>query len=197
MNSAEYSLPTTVTDLANLGKLFEEHRPRLLAMLRRRIDPKLRVRLDPEEVLHDAFLEAGRRWSRCKAQAALTPYAWLFGLARERLLDAYRRHTRDCRDLGRELPWPEGSSIQLGLNLVVGGTGPVTAAERNELQARMRQAMTLLKPAYKEILWMRHYEDLTFPETAAILGITENAATVRHVRALKRLKELWLQLNPE
>jgi RNA polymerase sigma-70 factor (ECF subfamily) len=61
----------------------------------------------------------------------------------------------------------------------------------------MRQTLDLLKADDREILWMRHYDDLSFKEAAAVLQVTENAATVRYVRALRRLKDLWLKLHPE
>jgi RNA polymerase sigma-70 factor (ECF subfamily) len=183
----------SVADLAMLGKLFEEHRPRLLAMLGRRLDPALGVRVDPDDILNEAYLVARKRWSRFRQQADLTPYAWLYGIARDCLIEAWRKHTRGRRDLHKDLPWPQRSSIQLGLSLIQPGTSPSEAIQRDELQQQMRQTLDLLKSDDQEILWMRHYDDLSFKEAAAVLGITENAATVRYVRALRRLKDLWLR----
>jgi RNA polymerase sigma-70 factor (ECF subfamily) len=163
-------------------------------MLRRRIDPSLAVRIDPEEVLHDAFLEACRRLDRFPRPEDMSPYAWLYGIARDRLIDTWRRETRGRRDLHRDLPWPEESSMQLGLSLIDRGTDPGAAAEREEVRQRMRQALDLLKDADREILWMRHYDGLSFREAGSVLNIGENAATVRYVRAIRRLKQLWLKL---
>jgi RNA polymerase sigma-70 factor (ECF subfamily) len=188
------SNPSAVADLAELGWHFDECRPRLLAMLRRRIDPTLAVRLDAEDILTDVFVEACRRWAKFRAQPGLSAYAWLYGIARDRLIEAWRRETRGRRDLHRDLPWPEQSSVQLGLSLIDPGTNPAAAAERDEVRQRMRQALDLLKEADREILWMRHYDSLSFREVGAVLAVGENAATVRYVRALRRLKDLWQKL---
>jgi RNA polymerase sigma-70 factor (ECF subfamily) len=184
----------SLAEMAALGKLLEEHRPKLLAMLRRRIDPTLAVRFDPEDVCNEVFFVAQRRWSTFNADA---PYAWLYRLALDCLIEAWRREHRRCRDLQRDLPWPEASSLQLCLSLVAPGTSPTGAALRHEMQEQMRQTLKLLKDADRQVLWMRYYDDLSYGEMAVVLGVTENAATVRCLRALRRLKELWQQLNPD
>jgi RNA polymerase sigma-70 factor (ECF subfamily) len=189
-------VPESVTDLAALAKLLEEHQPRLLAMVQRRLDPALNARIEPEAVLNEAFFRARRRWDRFKEQAALTAYAWLYRIVLDCLIEAWRRETRGPRDPRRDMPWPSASSVQLGLGLVSPGTSPSEAAVRAELQQRMQQALELLRETDREILWMRHYDQLTFPEAAQVLGIQESAATLRYVRALKRLKKLWRQLYP-
>jgi RNA polymerase sigma-70 factor (ECF subfamily) len=120
----EGSLPSSVVDLAVLGKLLEEHRPKLLAMVRRRLDPALAGRVDAEDVVNEAFFQARRRWGRFKEQSGLTAYAWLYRIVLDCLIEAWRRETRDCRDRRRDLPWPEASSVQLGLGLVNPGTSP-------------------------------------------------------------------------
>src|SRR5207249_3267189 len=97
-------LPSSVAGMAALGPLFGAHRPRLLAMLERRIDPRLKVRLDAQEVLSEAFLLAGRKWADFKTQARISPYAWLYRLALDCLFEAWRREARACRDLRKELP---------------------------------------------------------------------------------------------
>lgn len=193
----DFTPPSSLLELATLGKLFEEYRPRLLAMLGRRLDPALAVRLDAEDILNESYLQARNRWARFRQQTEMTPYAWLYGIARDCLIEAWRKQTRARRDLHKDMPWPDRSSIQLGLSLINPGTSPSEAAARDEMQAQMRQTLDLLKSDDKEILWMRHYDDLSFKEAAAVLEITENAATVRYVRALRRLKDLWLKLHPE
>jgi RNA polymerase sigma-70 factor (ECF subfamily) len=185
-----------VAELAALGKLLEEHRTKLLAMVERRIDPALRRRVEAEEVLQEAFLAAQGKWTRFHAApSSMTPYAWLYRIVLDTLFETWRKQSRARRDPAREMPWPEQSSIQLGLGLLQSGTSPSEAFARKELQDRMRHALEGLGPHDREILWMRHYDELSFPEAAAVLGITENAATVRYVRALKRLRDLWLKLN--
>ena len=182
----------TVSELASVGRLFEQHRDRLLAMVRRRIDPTLAVRIDPEEVLNDAFLQACRKWGRFRQQTKMTPYAWLYRVVVDCLIEKWRREARAKRDLRREIPWPEQSSIQLGLQLVTSGTSPSEAAQRKELRQRVREALKCLSDQDQEILWMRHFDQLSFREAAMVLNISENAATVRYARALQRLRDLWM-----
>jgi RNA polymerase sigma-70 factor (ECF subfamily) len=194
------SASSTVIHLAILGKLFEEHRPKLVEMARRRIDPALAARIDPEAVVNDAYLVAQAKCPGFEERSVASTYAWLYRIVRDCLIEAWRRETRECRDGRKDMPLPEQSSLQLGLGLVSPATDPQRAAERDEereiLRLRMRQVLDVLREADREILWMRHYDNLTFPEAAAVLEITENAATVRYVRALKRLKDLWQQLFP-
>jgi RNA polymerase sigma-70 factor (ECF subfamily) len=187
---SEESLPSSVADLAALGRLLEEHRPRLLAMLERRIDPKLKPRLDADSLLQETFLLARRRWTDFQA-SAMTAYAWLYRLALDTLIDAWRRETRGPRDARRELPLPEGTSLQLGLQLVHSGTSPSEALQRQELRDRVQKAMSLLSENDRQILWMRHFDDLSHADIAGILGLTEAAAQQRYHRALGRLSDLW------
>lgn len=190
------SMPSTLADMAALGKLWEEHLPKLLAMVRRRIDPSLAVRIDPEAILNDAFLDACRRWARFKEQRRMTPYAWLYRIVLDRLIETWRQETRGPRDLRRDVPLPEGTSIQLAMGLLSHGTSPSSALAREELREQVRQVLARLKDADREILWMRHHDELSYKEIAAVLDIQENAATQRYHRALGRLSDLWLSLHP-
>lgn len=188
----------SLAEMAELGKLLEEHQPRLLAMLRRRIDPKLQRRLAAEDLMGTAFLTARRKWPDYQARrGTLSPYAWLYRIALDTLIDSWREHNRACRSPEREMPWPERSSIQLGFGLVNPGTSPSEAVARDDFCDRMRQALALLKEHDRQILWMRHYDQLSYKEAADVLGINESAATLRYVRALKRLKQLWEKLYPQ
>jgi RNA polymerase sigma-70 factor (ECF subfamily) len=118
----------SVTDLAVLGRLFEEHRARLLVMLRFRIDPTLQPRIDAEEILQEAFLAARAKWARSGPGLSMTPRAWLYRIVLDTLIEVWRKQTRDCRDPKREMPWPERSSIQMGLELLHEGTSPSEAS---------------------------------------------------------------------
>jgi RNA polymerase sigma-70 factor (ECF subfamily) len=197
MDREDPSLPSSVADMARLGKLFEEHQPRLLAMIRRRLDPALAARISPEDVLSNAFLKARRKWAAFNVQSALTPYAWLYRIVRDSLIEAWRRENRVGCDPKREMPWPERSSMQLVLGLVGSANSPSAEAARDDLRRRVTATLELLKDKDREILWMRHHEDLAFPEIACVLEIAANAARVRYVRALDRLRELWNRLYPD
>jgi len=193
----ELPLPASLTEWAVLGRLFQEHRPRLLAMLRRRLDPQLNPRLDAEEILGEAFMQAQRRWAAFQAQPDGKPYPWLYRIALDCLIEAWRRESRGPRDVRRDVPLPEGTSLQLGLGLLCPGTSPSEALARDELRERVRLVMAQLKDSDREILLMRHFDELAYADISAILGIAVNTAEQRCHRALGRLSDLWLKLFPE
>src|SRR5438128_856955 len=113
----ERSIPSSsVGEIAALAQVFEEHRPRLLAMVRRRIDPAIAARIEPEDILQEAFIRAVAKWPG--PDPAMPVYAWLYGIARDCLIDAWRGANAAGRSIQREVPWPEQTSIQLGLGLV-------------------------------------------------------------------------------
>jgi len=187
--------PSSVSELAALAKLFEDHRARLLAMVRRRIDPALAARVDPEEVLAEAFLRAVDRWSDYDPQAIST-YTWLYRIVLDCLIEAWRKANAAGRSIQREVPWPERSSVQLGLGLVGSTTSPSEAFARAELRERINWAVQQLKPDDREILGMRHFDELSYQDVAAVLGISPDAAMQRYARALRRLQRLWNQIEP-
>ena len=124
----------------------------------------------------------------------MRPYPWLYRLTLDCLIVEWRRRARQAD--GRIMPFPEQSSIQMGIGLVDPGTSPSQAAARNECQQHMRKALDQLKDTDREILWMRHNDCLSLREAAEVVGISADAAAQRYVRALRRLKDLWKQLHP-
>jgi RNA polymerase sigma-70 factor, ECF subfamily len=189
VNQEDHPMPSSVADLAALGKLWEDHRPRLLAMLGWRTEGSP---VDPEDILQETFVLAGHRWPQFQEQARMTPYAWLYRLALDCLVEAWRKRGRGV--LAKERVLDQLSSLLV--NVVQASTGPRTAAARAECQEHVRQALAQLKDADREILWMRHGDDLSFKEVAALLDLTENAAAARYVRAARRFRHLWQQLHP-
>jgi RNA polymerase sigma-70 factor, ECF subfamily len=188
-------MASSVAELAALGKLLEEHRGRLVAMVERRLDPALRARVSAEDIFQEAALLAQRRYIQFKTDGKMTAYAWLYRLALDALLEVWRRHNRSPRDVARDLPLPEQSSVQLGLGLVHTGTSPSSAAAREEVRQRVCQVVELLREKDRQVLWMRHQDGLSHIEVGQVLGISDNAAMVRYTRALKRFKDLWTHLN--
>jgi RNA polymerase sigma-70 factor, ECF subfamily len=187
--------PSSVFELAALGKLFEQHRARLLAMVRRRLDPALSARVDPEDIVEDAFLRAGSRWSDYDP-GVMSGYTWLYRIVLDCLIETSRKAHAAGRSIRREVPWPERSSVELGLGLVGSTTTPSEAFARAELRQQIAWAVQQLKPDDREILAMRHFDELSHQEAAAVLGITPDAAMQRYARALRRLKRLWNQIEP-
>ena len=189
MGREEGEEPLSIADVATLAKMFEEYRSKLLAMLQSRIDPALGARLSAEDVLHETFFLARRRWPRF-ASSGMTPYSWLYRIAMDSLIEIWRRQNCDGRDPRREIPWPDRSSAQQALKLIDSATTPSEALAREELRQRIQEVLSQLKPIDREVLWMRHYDQLSFADLSMLLKISENTAIKRYARALQRLQEL-------
>src|SRR5262249_54664131 len=115
-------------------------------------------------------------------------------IARDCMYEAWRRENRMGRALDKEMPWPDRSSEQMAAGLMGSLTSPSEAMARGELRARVRQALDSLRPTDREILWMRHFDDLPFRDAAQVLGISEAAAMQRYGRALRRVTDLWREM---
>ncbi|MFO0904943.1 MAG: sigma-70 family RNA polymerase sigma factor [Pirellulales bacterium] len=185
--------PTSVPAAAavQLEDLLTLYRARLLAMLRRRIDPRLAVHVDPEDLLTNVFLLARRRWNRPQLKGDKFSYSWFYRLALDCLIRAWRYEVQKCRDCRGRLPWPEESSLHIVMGLVDAGSRPSEALLHEENLQAIRVALATLSESDQEILRMRHEDELTHVEAAAVLGITVRAATMRYLRALQRLRDAW------
>ena len=177
------------------AELFAAHRDRLRLMVRLRLDRRLQGRLDPSDVLQEAYLDVARRAPEYAANPTLPPYLWLRFLTGQRLLQLHRQHLgAQMRDAGQEVSLyrgalPQASSVSLANQLLGRLTSPTQAAVRAELQLRVQEALNTMEAMDREVLTLRHFEMLTNEETAAALGIRKSAASNRYVRALRRLKE--------
>jgi RNA polymerase sigma-70 factor (ECF subfamily) len=182
-----------------LETVFARHRDRLLAMVARRLDPALSRRLDPQDVVQEAYLRARKKWEwfDTRGRLVLSETSWLYRLTRDCLIEAWRRESGPFRDLRKEMAVPDESSMHLGLGLIDGGTSPSAAVAREELRSRVRQTVNMLKTVDREVLWMRHLDSLSFKEIAEVAEITENAAHQRHFRAVERFMQLWESLQPK
>jgi RNA polymerase sigma-70 factor (ECF subfamily) len=171
-----------------LADLFERHRGRLEAMVRLRLDRRLQGRLDPADVLQEAFLEYARRFADYAARPALPFYLWLRLLTGQKLADLHRQH------LGAKMR-NAAQEVSLAEQLLGRLTTASRAAIRAETQIRVQEALNAMDPMDREVLVLRHFEQLSNEETAQVLGIKPSAASNRHIRALKRLREI-LALAP-
>jgi RNA polymerase sigma-70 factor (ECF subfamily) len=175
-----------------LGELFTLHRERLWRMLFVRLDRRLASRVSPDDVLQETFLDVARRVDDYLADPAVPFYVWLRFLTVQRMLVLQRAHLgARMRDVSREAPLPPASPESMAGELVSRMTSPSQAAIRHELQARLRAALDEMDPLDREVLALRHFEELGNAEVAQVLGISPEAASKRHVRALKRLKEIF------
>jgi RNA polymerase sigma-70 factor (ECF subfamily) len=176
---------------AALAELYEHYRPRLRQMVRLRMDPRLAARVDPSDVLQEAFVDAARQVSNYLKDPQVVFYVWLRGLAWKRLLKLQREHLgAQRRAVSREVALPGNSSIRLGQQLLAQGSSPSKAMMQRELQQRVRHAMAGLPPEDREVILLRKFEAMSNIEVAQALGLSEAAASMRYGRAIYRLKEV-------
>ena len=188
-------------DLSVAGDLFARHWDRLRRMVELRIDRRLQGRLDPSDVLQEAWTDFSQTLPEYVRNPAAPFYLWLRFLTGRKLRALHRRHLgARMRNAGREVSlegrgFPPASSVTLANRLLGALSSPSQAAIRRERQAHVRKVLNKLKPLDREVLILRHFEQLTNQETAQVLRIGETAASNRYVRALERLKE-GLELMP-
>jgi RNA polymerase sigma-70 factor (ECF subfamily) len=182
-------------DAAALGELFALHRGRLRRMVQLRMDHRLQGRLDPSDVLQEAYLEMAQSLANYREDPAAPFFLWLRLLTGRKLRALHRQHLgARMRDAGREVRLPTqdvpcASSASLADALLGDSTTPSEAAARSELRARVQDVLDSLEPLDREVLVLRHFEQLTNAEAAVVLGIGQAAASNRFVRALGRLRQ--------
>jgi len=181
-------------DKAALNELFARHRPRLRRMVELRLDRRLQARIDASDVIQEAFVEAVNRLDEYLREPSYPLFLWLRYIVGERLLKLHRHHLgTQMRDAGLEVSiyrgaLPAASSAALAAQLLGQHTSPTQAAVRAERMMRLQEALNTLEPMDREVLSLRHFEEMSLAETALSLGIEESAAAKRYIRALKRLK---------
>jgi RNA polymerase sigma-70 factor (ECF subfamily) len=177
------------------GELLECYRQRLEHMVALRMDRRLAARLDAADVVQDTLAEAVERLPEYLRERPLPFYPWLRQLAWDRLAELHRWHVgARKRTVSREECWqpklPDESAAQLAERLVGRTTSPSARLVRAEECERVRVALTQLSGPDREVLVLRHLEQLSLAEVAAVLGVAENTAGRRHLRALERLRSL-------
>jgi RNA polymerase sigma-70 factor, ECF subfamily len=181
-------------DQAAASELLERHRGRLRRMVTARLDPRLLTRVDPSDVVQEALLKAAQRLPEYAREQPLPFYPWLRQLAWERLVELHHHHVRARkRSVTREQPDPllsDQSALLLAEQFVDSGTGPNAHLLRKELRERVRVALAGLPAQDREILVMRHVEQLKVSEIASLLKVSEGAVKMRRLRAIQKLREL-------
>ena len=180
-------------DQTALAELFANHRDRLRRMVELRIDGRLNGRVAPSDVLQEAYIDALKRYAHYFAKPDQSFFGWLRLIVGQRLADVHREHLGAAkRDAGRDvgLGGPAADSGFLAGFLAGHLTSPSGAAQRAEAILSVERALDRLEPLDREVLALRHFEELSNGETAEALGIQPAAASKRYVRALARLREL-------
>jgi RNA polymerase sigma-70 factor, ECF subfamily len=183
-------------EAAAVDRLLTAHREPLRRAVSLRLDPALAGRVDASDIVQDVLLEASRRLADYLRNPVMPFHLWLRHLARDRIIDTHRHHrVAQRRSLDKERPMvpavlADRSSIELAARFFDQEPTPASAAMRHELERRLQAALAELDEADREVIWMRHYEQLSNQEVAADLGLTEAAASMRYLRALRRLRAL-------
>ncbi|MFQ5731078.1 MAG: sigma-70 family RNA polymerase sigma factor [Planctomycetaceae bacterium] len=184
-----------------ISDLFSRFRGRLKRMVRLRLNRRLYGRVDDSDVLQEAYLEAARRLPEYLQEPVLPFFLWLRHITGQQLLVVHRRHlgTR-MRDAAREVSLhrgglPAASSASLAAQLLGRLTSPSQAAVKAERRLRLQEALNTMDEFDREVLTLRHFEQLSNSEVATTLGIQESAASKRYVRALDRLQQTLSELG--
>src|SRR5262245_41822421 len=180
-----------------LAALFDGYRERLRRMIRLRLDRRLSGRVDPSDVLQEAYLDVRRRIAEYARDPAAMPFhLWLRLIAGQKLTRLHRYHLgAKVRDAGQEVslhrgPFPPASSIALAAQLLGRMTSASKAAIRAEHKLIVQEALNGMDSIDREVLTLRHFEHLSNEETVLVLGLSKSAASNRYIRALKRLQEI-------
>ena len=188
-------------DEVALAELFDRYRRRLRLMVRLRLDRRLQGRVDPSDVLQDAYLEAWQDLGSYLERPEIPFFLWLRGIAGNKLRELHRHHLgAQRRDPRREVSIRGGATAEttttaLAARLLGDLTRASEEVERRELKHRLHEAIDAMDPLDREVLALRYFEQLSPAETARVLGIKEKAAGLRYLRAVRRLKEILQSLG--
>jgi RNA polymerase sigma-70 factor (ECF subfamily) len=185
-------------DQQSLGRQFMDHWDRLHRLVQMRLDRRLHGRVNPSDVLQEAYIDVVRSMPGYLSNPKIPLFHWLRHITVMKLMALHRKHLgTHARDAGLDVHLgggrPQTSSVALAARLLGRLTSPSQAAERVELQARVQEALSSLDSLDREVLSLRHFEQLTNTQTARALGLSEAAASNRYVRALKRLRPILLE----
>ena len=170
-------------------------------MIKLRLDRRLQGRVDPSDVIQEAYLEVSRKLAEYLRDPSMPFFLWLRLVTGQKLALAHRQHLGvQARDAGREVSLyrgalPEATSAALAAQLIGKQTSPSRAAARAELKIRLQEALNSMDELDREVLALRHFEQLSNAETALVLGLSEKAASNRFVRALRRVKKILMDAD--
>lgn len=176
------------------GRLLQRHRTSLRKLIDLRLDPAVRQRLDASDIVQEVLIEANRRIGDYLADPKMPFHLWLRAMAKDRIIDAHRRHRVAARrSVDREQPLAarpslDESTVDLATRLQGHEMTPATAATWQELNRRFQAACDQLDEQDREIIFMRHFEQLSNGDVATALHLSPQAASMRYLRAMRRLR---------
>ncbi len=165
-------------------------------MIRLRLDRRLASRVDPSDVLQEAYLDVVQQFTAYQRRSEIPFFLWLRLVTGQRLMRVHRQHLGAAlRDAGREVSLyhgalPQASSESLAAQLLGRMTSASQALVRAEMQLQLQTALNDMGPLDREIIALRHFEELSNAEAAEVLGLSKTAASNRYLRALARLQKI-------
>ncbi len=181
-----------------IDRLLDRHRTAVRRMVSMRIDPQLQRRVDASDVVQEVMIEANRRLRDYLKNPVMPFHLWLRQMAKDRLIDAHRRHRVAARrSLDREQPLAvslpnDDTTYNLAAQLCDSELTPAASATWKELERRFASACAELDPQDEEMVLMRHFEQLSNSEVAQALDLSPQAASMRYLRAIRRLRTLMV-----
>lgn len=182
-------------DQTAVEQLFSMYRERLKSMVRLRLSRRLQGRVDDSDVLQEAYLDLSRKLPEYLQNQELPFFLWLRHITGLKLSEIHRRHLgTQLRDVDREVSLhrgalPEANSVSLAAHLLGTLTSPSEAAVRAEQRLYVQEAINSMDPIDREVLALKHFEQLSISEIATVLELSRAGAGSRYLRAIKRLKD--------
>ena len=180
-------------DQRALGDLFQTYFQRLYNIVRFRMDARIKRRVDPADIVQETFLEASKRFPQYIESSEMSFFSWLRFLAKQRLLQVHRFHLMaQGRDAAKEThSMATGESPCTLSSIATNYSCPSLQAIRDETRLQVMQALNALDETDRQVLTLRHYEQLGNGTIAMMLGISKTAASNRYIRAARRLKQAF------
>ena len=184
----------------SFASLFSNYGARLERIINFRLDPRIRGRIDAADVLQEAYLEASTRLPSVLDSANVSIFVWLRQQTLQTLVDVHRRQFRQKRDVNREIHFAstgpsDGTSVSIAQFLIGQLTSPSEVAVKAEEIQWLQEALNSMNEVDREVLALRHFEQLSNTQVAEVLGLTPTAASNRYLRAAARLGEILQRLN--
>jgi len=178
-----------------VDQLLDQQRTSLRRMIDLRLDPALARRVDASDIVQDVLLEASKRLADYVKNPAMPFHLWLRHIAKDHIIDMHRKHRlAQRRSIDKEQSirpaLADQSSMDLAAQFIDQELTPASAAIRQELQRRLEGAVAEMDEDDREMILMRHFEQLSNQEVATELGLSEAAASMRYLRAIRRLRTL-------
>ncbi|MDG2223760.1 MAG: sigma-70 family RNA polymerase sigma factor [Rubripirellula sp.] len=185
-----------------LADVFSHFRQQLERIVRFRLDYRLAARVSDSDVMQETFIAAAKRLDHFSNHPEMPPFLWLRLIVGQQLIDLHRRHFKtEMRDIRKEVSLQQTISPNTSLALAAKLAGPMISMSEIVAQAerieRLETVLNEMDPIDREVIALRHFEELSNLDTAQVLGIKPSASSKRYLRAMTRLGELMKQFHAD